>query len=164
MTAYARNTQLAAYRSLSVQGAVDTADPHRLVQMLFDAILERLTKASACIARGEVVQRTQFLHSCVVLVSELRGSLNMTDGGQLALNLNNLYEYIIRRLLLANLNGNAEILVEVASLIGEIRSAWVAIGPQVRGTAAQPGAVGQPGAPAIATENTPHTNLAAQVR
>jgi len=129
---YAKNSQLAAYQSVSVHGAVDEADPHRMVLMLMSAVMERLAKVRGCIERGEIVQRTKMLHSCVVLIGELRGSLNLDEGGELAQNLSSLYEYMVRRLLLANLKGDLAIVAEITSLMTEIRDAWVAIGPEVR--------------------------------
>lgn len=131
MNPFAQNHRLAAYQTVSAH-AVEAADPHRMVQMLMDGVMERLAKVRGCIERGEVVPRTRMLHSCVVLVTELRGSLNLAEGGELAQNLNSLYDYMIRRLLLANLSGDPAIVAEVTSLMGEIRGAWVAIGPEVR--------------------------------
>lgn len=74
------------------------------------------------------------LHSSVVLVAELRGSLDLQKGGTIAQNLSDLYEYMTRRLMHANLNSDAAAVAEVQGLLGEIRSAWVAIGPEVRGS------------------------------
>jgi flagellar protein FliS len=129
---YAQNSRLSAYQTVAVHGGVDAADPHRMVQMLMDAIMERLAKVKGAIERGELLPRTRMLHSCVVLVTELRGSLNLADGGEIAQNLNSLYEYMIRRLVLANVSGDPAIVAEMASLMGEIRSGWLAIGPEVR--------------------------------
>ena len=132
MSAYARNSKLAAYQSVSVHGNVAGADPHRLVLMLMDGVLERLVVARACIERGEIARKAQLLHSCVTLIGELRGSLNTQQGGALARNLSALYEYMVRQLLRANVDSNVSLVKEVSSLLGEVRSAWVAIGPEVR--------------------------------
>jgi flagellar protein FliS len=123
---------MAAYRSTLVHGGVANADPHALVQMLLDAVLDRMTAARGCIERGELVGKAKLLHSCVILIAELRGSLDLEKGGPLAKNLRDLYEYMTQRLLIANVRSDAGCLTEVLSLLGEIRSAWVAIGPQVR--------------------------------
>ncbi len=132
MSPYARNSQLAAYQSVSVHGGVDSGDPHRMVLMLMDAVMERLAKTRGCIERNEVLPRTRLLHSSVVLVSELRGALNIPQGGELAQNLNNLYDYMVRRLVLANIKGDLAIVTEVASLMTRVREGWIAIGPEVR--------------------------------
>ena len=132
MSAFARNSKLAAYQSVSVHGNVAGADPHRLVLMLMDGVLERLAVARACIERGDIARKAQLLHSCVTLIGELRGSLNTQQGGALARNLSDLYEYMVRQLLRANVDSNAGLVKEVSSLLGEVRSAWVAIGPEVR--------------------------------
>lgn len=132
MNTHSRNSKLAAYQSVSAHGAVAGADPHALVQMLMDAAVERLTTARACIERGEIARKAKLLHSAVVLIAELRGSLDLKKGGELAQNLSDLYEYMARRLIQANLSSDAHAITEVLSLLGEIRGAWVAIGPEVR--------------------------------
>jgi flagellar secretion chaperone FliS len=142
LSSFASKSGLAAYRSVSVHGSVANADPHGLVLMLFDGASERLTKARSCIERGEIARKAQLLHSCVILIAELRGSLNLTEGGTLAQNLSNLYEYMARQLLLANLESDAKRVAEVLGLLNEIRSAWVAIGPEVRGGGQQAVPVG----------------------
>ena len=133
MSGFARNSKLAAYQSVAVHGAVAGADPHRLVLMLMDGVLERLAIARACIERGDIARKAQLLHSCTTLIGELRGSLNMQQGGELARNLSDLYEYMARQLLRANADSNPEFIREVSSLLGEVRGAWLAIGPEVRG-------------------------------
>jgi flagellar protein FliS len=128
----AGRSKLAAYQSVSVHGGVANADPHGLVMMLLDACTERLTIAAGCIERRETARMAKLLHSCVTILAELRGSLNFAAGGPLAENLDSLYEYMIRQLLLANAGSKASLVKEVSGLLNEIRSAWVAIGPQVR--------------------------------
>ncbi len=132
MSAYGRNSGLAAYHSVSVHGGVASADPHRLVLMLLDAATERMLTARGCIERGETVRKAKLLHSCVILIAELRGTLNLAEGGSLAQNLSALYEYMTRQLLLANLNNDTARITEAVGLLGNIRSAWAEIGPQVR--------------------------------
>jgi flagellar protein FliS len=131
VNAYSRNAKLAAYQSNAVHGGVAAADPHGLVLMLMNAAVERLTTARGCIERREIVQKAKLLHSCVRIVGELRGTLNLSAGGAIAQNLSDLYEYMARRLLRANIDNDIACVNEVLSLLGEIRSAWVAIGPEV---------------------------------
>ena len=59
----------------------------------------------------------------------------LEQGGELAQNLSDLYEYMMRQLLRANVDNSVRCISEVQSLLGEIRSAWIAIGPQVRAAA-----------------------------
>lgn len=134
MSGYARNSKLAAYQSVSVHGSVAGADPHRLVLMLMDGVLERLAIARGCMERGEIARKAQLLHNCTTLIAELRGSLNMKDGAELARNLSDLYEYMARQLVRANAENKPEMIREVTSLLAEVRSAWVAIGPEIRGS------------------------------
>jgi flagellar secretion chaperone FliS len=136
VSGYARNSKLATYQSVSVHGSVAGADPHRLVLMLMDGVLERLVSARACMERGEVARKAQLLHNCTTLIAELRCSLNMKDGQELARNLSDLYDYMTRQLLRANAENKPEIIREVASLLAEVRGAWVAIGPEIRGSRA----------------------------
>jgi flagellar protein FliS len=129
---YARNSKLATYQSVSVHGGVANADPHAMVLMLMDAANERMAIARGCIERAEKTRQAALLHSCVLIIGELRGCLNISEGGPLAQNLSDLYEYMIRQLVLANANSDAAPIIEVSRLMDEIRGAWIAIGPEVR--------------------------------
>jgi flagellar protein FliS len=132
VSGFARNAKLAAYHSVAVHGGVAKADRHGLVQMLMDGAVERMAAAIGCMDRGEVSRKAALLHSAVTILAELRGSLNIAEGGALAQNLSNLYEYMTRRLMLANASGNPKPIKEVLDLMNEIRGAWTAIGPSVR--------------------------------
>lgn len=132
MSSYSTQSNLAAYRSVVAHGAVADADPHALVLTVLDATLGRLAVARTCIEKRETRRMAGLLHSAVILIAELRGSLNLQAGGPLAQNLSDLYDYMARRLIHANLNSDAAAVAEVHSLLGEIRSGWATIGPQVR--------------------------------
>jgi flagellar secretion chaperone FliS len=132
MSAFSQNANVAAYQRTAVQGGVTAADPHGLILMLMDGAMERMAAARGCIERREMARKAKLLHSCVRIIGELRGVLDVAKGGAVAQNLSELYDYMARRLLLANAESNAGCINEVMSLLAEIRGAWVAIGPQVR--------------------------------
>lgn len=136
MNGFAANSGVAAYHRVGVHGGVSSADPHALVLMLMNAAMERMAIARGCIARADLMRKASVLHSCVTIIAELRNSLNLTEGGELAQNLDDLYDYMIRRLMLANAGNDARLVLEVSHLMEELRSAWIAIEPEVRKPAA----------------------------
>ena len=132
MNAYARTSNLAAYQNAAAHGGVAASDPHGLVVMLMDGALERIAMARGAMQRNDVTEKARLLNRTVSIVAELRGSLDLSAGGQIAANLSELYDYMNRRLMLALANNQIEPLDEVSKLLTEIRSAWVAIPPQAR--------------------------------
>ena len=144
MNAPSHKANIAAYQRTAVQGGVAAADPHGLILLLMDGAMERMAAARGCMERREFVRKAKLLHSCVRLIGELRGVLNLAQGGAIAQNLSELYDYMARRLIVANSENNIGCITEVMSLLGEIRSAWVAIGPQVREGLAAGGAAAPP--------------------
>jgi len=132
MAAMPNAAKLAAYSSVSAHSGVAAADPHRLIVMLFDGALERVAAARGCIDRNDMAEKARLLNRAVSIVGELRASLDTKAGGQIAVNLAELYDYICRRLLKANSESNAAILDEVTRLLHEIRGAWLAIPQEAR--------------------------------
>src|SRR5690349_22594959 len=124
--------KLAAYSSAQAHGGVAAADPHRLIVMLLDGALERISTARGCMARGDTTEKARLINRAVSIIGELRNSLDLKAGGQLAANLAELYDYMCRRLLLATSENRIELLDEVSTLLHEIRAAWVAIAPDAR--------------------------------
>ncbi len=132
MKGYSRTSTLGAYQSVATHGGVASADPHGLIVMLMDGALERIAKARGCIRNGARGEKAQLIQSTVAIVDELRCSLDLGAGGTIAANLDDLYDYMCRQLVKANLNDRIETLDEVAQLLGEIRSAWIALPEDAR--------------------------------
>lgn len=120
------------YRQVGAQTA-RYADPHELVRMLLDGALARVAEAQAALAAGAVARRGESISRAIAILDGLRGSLSFDNGGELAGNLDALYDYMQRTLMTANLKADAAKMEEVVALLREIRDAWVAIPVEARG-------------------------------
>jgi flagellar protein FliS len=138
MSSYPRGSTLGAYQSVAAHGGVAAADPHRLIVMLMDGALERIAKARGCMQHGMSGEKNNLLSAAVAIVDELRCSLDLKTGGTIAANLDDLYDYLCRQLVKANLSNRPETLDEVTHLLNEIRSAWITLPADAR--ALRPGA------------------------
>jgi flagellar protein FliS len=127
----------ATYGNVGLETSVAQADPHGLIAMLFDGVINAIAQARAALRSGQVVTKGEATGRAVRILEEgLKASLD-PRGGELAANLRALYEYMSARLLSANLTNDDERYAEVAAMIGQLRDAWQQIAGQVR-AAAQP--------------------------
>lgn len=125
---YGANRQVADfYRKTGVSSAALGEDPHRLISLMLDGACKRVRMARACIERHDVAGKGKAIADACAIVSHLNASLDHDKGGDIASNLQALYDYSLRRLTEANLHNQVEPLDEVAGLIDEIASAWNAI-------------------------------------
>jgi flagellar secretion chaperone FliS len=138
MSTYSRTSTLGAYQSVAAHGGVAAADPHRLIVMLMDGALDRIAQARGCIQHSTGADKNGLISSAVAIIDELRCSLDLKAGGTIASNLDDLYDYLCRQLVKANLTNRTEVLDEVSHLLSEIRSAWIALPADAR--ALRPGA------------------------
>ncbi len=120
------------YNQVNNYSGITDADPHRLVQMLLEGVLGKVAVVKGLMKRGEISKKGEVIGNAISIVSGLRASLDIEAGGELAENLDNLYEYIERRLLQANLKNDTDILDEVTSLLREIKTGWDAIPMEYR--------------------------------
>lgn len=121
------NSGINAYNQVGKQSAVEFASPHQLIQMLFDGAIESLNLAKAHANRGEVAAKAKAINKTSKIIDGLRMSLDTSVDHDITRNLENLYDYMTRRLLLANLNSDVDIMAEVSSLLEEISDAWRAV-------------------------------------
>ena len=120
------------YSSVDSYTGVTDADPHQLVLMLLDGALRKISTVKGLMIRKEIATKGEVLGQALSIVAGLRSSLNLSAGGELAANLDDIYEYIERRLLEANLKNDVAILDEASKLLHEIKSGWEAIPPESR--------------------------------
>jgi len=128
----------AAYASVSVDTGVSTADPHKLILMLFDGALLCVSTARIHMEKGEIAGKGEKISQAInIIANGLKVSLDMEAGGDLSEKLAALYDYMIARLLHANIHNQVPPLNEVANLLGELKGAWEQIGqgaaPQTSG-------------------------------
>ena len=115
---------LNVYKNVGNYGTVDAASPHQLIQLLLDGARQKIAAAKGYMQRNEVSSKGEFIGKAINIVEGLRISLDREQGGETAANLDNLYEYMGRRLLQANLDDDSQLLDEVSALLQEISSAW----------------------------------------
>lgn len=119
-----------SYARLGVEAAVSTADPHRLVMMLFDGAIAAISLARIHLEAGNVAEKGSSISKAINLIDDgLKASLDIEAGGELAERLAALYDYMTQRLLFANLKNNLAALDEVSELLGSLREAWSLIAP-----------------------------------
>lgn len=121
--------KVSAYQSVAAHGSVAAADPHRLVLLLLEGALSRITLARACNERAQRQERNRHLERAMAMVGELRASLDLTQG-PLARNLDELYDFVIRQLLIGQLANDTRDISGAASVLQEIRLAWAALAPE----------------------------------
>jgi flagellar protein FliS len=119
------NKPSAAYDMVGLDMNVVAADPHKLILMLFDGAIFAVAAAAANAKKGNLKSMSkEILRASNVISEGLRDSLDTSVGGDLAVRLASLYDYMCVRLQAANLKGDQAILNEVSGLLIELRGGW----------------------------------------
>ena len=118
------------YSSVKVDAAIEGANPHQLIQMLFDGLLERIAQMKGAMKQKNIELKSQKVNQAVDILFGLRDSLNLEQPTDLSLRLDSLYEYIQNQLRKAHQSNNAALLDECTALIAEVSSGWRGMGEQ----------------------------------
>lgn len=118
-----------AYATVGLETGVAAASPHKLVVMLYDGVIVALLSAINGIKASNIAVKGASLSKAITIIDNgLRASLDKKAGGEIAANLDALYDYMSRRLLEANIKSDASIVEEIHGLMANLREAWVQIG------------------------------------
>ena len=108
---------------------LNTASPGQRVVLMYEGLLKELKKAHHGILNiNKDIKYIEESHNSIALseqiILELKLALDMDNGGELAQNLNNLYEFWIIQLSDANMKKSAEILTPLISMVEELKNTW----------------------------------------
>lgn len=117
------------YQQVNIQAQVSDASPHRLIQMLMEGGLARMAQAQGAMMRDQSALKGELISKSIGIIGGLREALDPARGGDIAVSLDQLYEYMISRLVHANKANDPEVITEVAGLLREVKSGWDAIAP-----------------------------------
>jgi len=115
------------YRQANVDAGAAYADPHMLVSMLFNGLQEKLSVAKGAIGRNDNGEKGEALGKAINIIGYLQGCLDLEKGGEVAANLDALYDYMAMRLLQASASNDASIVDEIQGIEGKIQDSWEAI-------------------------------------
>lgn len=114
-----------AYAKIGVESAVMSASQQQLVVMLFDGALSALIRARLFMQDGNIEGKGSSISKAInIIEAGLKEGLTENRGDELADNLLDLYNYMTRRLLHANLNNDVAAVEEVEGLLRNIADAW----------------------------------------
>ncbi|QUN06850.1 flagellar export chaperone FliS [Shewanella yunxiaonensis] len=120
-------SSLQSYRKVSLESEIAVASPHRIIQLMFNGALERLAQCRYAIEQNNLEAKALYISKSVGIITGLKSSLNMEAGGDIAGNLDRLYDFSLRKITEANINNDPQALDDVSAILREIKEAWDAI-------------------------------------
>lgn len=115
------------YKSIELQTRIDTASPHELIELLLQGARSHIATAQGNIQRKQIKEKGEHIGKALSIIEGLKLSLNHENGGTIAANLQQLYDYIQQLITQANINNNEDLLAQANLLLAEIHQAWQAI-------------------------------------
>lgn len=116
----------ATQASLSLQADEDNISPHRVIALLLDGALERIDQASHCLETNNQQDLDTLVVKTVGILNGLRASLDFEQGGEIATNLDSLYDYVAVNLVEQK---DDKALGEAKMLLSQIKQGWDGIAP-----------------------------------
>lgn len=113
-----------AYANQYLENTVRSASPEQLMLMLYDGAIRFIAQGIQAIDKGLKDKRAYYINKATAIVSEFSATLDHNQNGKLAEDLDALYGYMLRQLMQANLDNDAEPLREVQKMLSELRATW----------------------------------------
>lgn len=132
MMTYAMGAKFTSQYQRSDTEMIADPSPYQLILMLMTGAMDRVARAKGAMEHKVIEEKGLRIGQAISIIGGLRESLDMEKGGELAVNLDSLYDYMQQRLLEANIKNDLSLLDEVSRLMGTIKSGWEEIPPELR--------------------------------
>jgi flagellar secretion chaperone FliS len=113
-------TKAASY----IQEHTEEISSHQIISLLMDGALERIDQAIKAHQTGSWTDLEILSNKLVAIINGLRNSLNMSAGGEIAENLDALYEYMIEKITQSSRDHIVAAFEECSGLLTEIKLGW----------------------------------------
>ena len=118
------------YQQVGIESALANASPHRLIQMLYEGLLSHLSSLRGAIKNEQYEQVAFHINKTSKILVGLEEGLDFEKGGDIAVNLRDLYNYMQSELIGLQVSGDDDRLERLISIVIEIKSAWDEIEPK----------------------------------
>jgi flagellar secretion chaperone FliS len=106
------------------QMAVKTANRGQILIMLYEAAVQNVKKATAAIDAKDIAGKGVAIGKVHDIINELLNTLDFEVGGQIAIDLERLYNFMTEQLIQANMDGSKEKLGSVQKLLETLLDGW----------------------------------------
>ena len=120
-----------AYQQNNTAAQAATADPHKLVVMLIDGFLDEMDRAEGHIKGRRFEHKGKSISKCLDILAGLDAALDLEQGGDVAKNLHDLYNYCAYNLFQVSVDNNTEQFGSVRAVMVDLKQGWLQIGSQV---------------------------------
>jgi flagellar protein FliS len=103
---------------------IDQNDQHKMVQVLIEGAIKRVREANAALGLGDFQKKSTQVTKAQKIIFGLRKTLDHEKGGEVAMNLDSLYDYCLRSLTLAHSKNDSKKFLEVGRILEEVLSGW----------------------------------------
>lgn len=119
-----------SYHNVNLDAQAAAANPHQLVIMLIDGLLDEVERIRGHLAANRLAEKGIAINKCMNILIGLSSALDEDNGGEIAENLRDLYDFCQMELYTISVKNDAERLVNVERVMGNIREGWVSFGQQ----------------------------------
>jgi flagellar protein FliS len=117
-----------SYQQVDLDAQAASANPHQLVVMLIDGLLDEIERIRGHLAAGRLAEKGACINKCMNILIGLSSALDDENGGEIAANLQQLYDFCQVELYYASTQNDADRLTNVERVMGNIREGWVNFG------------------------------------
>ncbi|MBY6199159.1 flagellar export chaperone FliS [Vibrio hangzhouensis] len=119
-----------SYQQVDLDAQAAAANPHQLVVMLIDGLLNEIERVRGHMEAGRLAQKGDGISKCMNILVGLDSALDDENGGEIAQNLHQLYDFCQVELYQASVHNDVDKLTGVETVMGNIREGWLNFGNQ----------------------------------
>ncbi|MBN3575816.1 flagellar export chaperone FliS [Vibrio neptunius] len=119
-----------SYQQVDLDAQAAAANPHQLVVMLIDGLLNEIERVRGHMASGRLAEKGAGINKCMNILVGLDSALDAENGGEIAANLHQLYDFCQVELYQASVQNNQDKLTSVEHVMNNIREGWMHFGQQ----------------------------------
>lgn len=119
-----------SYQQVDLDAQAASANPHQLVVMLIDGLLDEIERVRGHLAASRLAEKGASINKCMNILIGLSSALDEENGGEIAENLRQLYDFCQVELYNASTQNDAAYLDNVERVMGNVREGWVNFGQQ----------------------------------
>ncbi|EHZ7349741.1 flagellar export chaperone FliS [Vibrio parahaemolyticus] len=119
-----------SYQQVDLDAQAAAANPHQLVIMLIDGLLDEIERIRGHLAAKRLAEKGAGINKCMNILIGLTSALDDDNGGEIAENLRQLYDFCQVELYYASVQNDADRLMNVERVMGNIREGWMNFGQQ----------------------------------